>query len=181
MSLDDECVVPSPANTPKCDNATVRAHRCAAQYGQYSAPTYRTSGLPSTPTSGACRPVILVGPTSPAGVPTVRSVDWLTEVTAACTDAEAGTAPVPRAAPVPSAAPVPELELVPTVRFETLGVAPDATVMATRVTTTMTTAAIGAAVHRVHQLPPFGRRGRFGRVGSCGGLELAPRRELVWL
>src|SRR5438093_3447166 len=36
----------SPENVPNLLSATAIAHRWAAQYGQYSAPMYTTSGLP---------------------------------------------------------------------------------------------------------------------------------------
>src|SRR5580693_237725 len=41
-----ECMVASPENVPNRLSATIIAQRSAAQYGQYSAPTYSTSGLP---------------------------------------------------------------------------------------------------------------------------------------
>ena len=45
-SVLDECVVVRPVKVPKRLSALTIAQRCAAQYGQYSAPMYSTSGLP---------------------------------------------------------------------------------------------------------------------------------------
>src|SRR6478609_7920661 len=53
MSCAAEAVCPSPVNVPNRDRATTMAQRSAAQYGQYSAPTYRTFGLPPSVRAGA--------------------------------------------------------------------------------------------------------------------------------
>src|SRR5215472_6544227 len=46
MSMLDEWTVFSPVNVPNRLSATIIDQRWAAQNGQYSAPTYSTSGLP---------------------------------------------------------------------------------------------------------------------------------------
>src|SRR5579863_9965460 len=140
MSLDDECVSFNPVNEPNCDNATTRAQRCAAQYGQYSAPTYRTSGFPFDPTRGA-RPVeTLVGPDNPAGTPTAPSVVGCTDVTAFWIAAGATTAPES----IPPSA--------PTRRGDVAGVVPDPKAITTNVTMTRTTRTMGPIVHHVRRL-----------------------------
>src|ERR1700712_827449 len=67
----DEVVTPRFEKLPKRDIAVTTAHRCAAQYGQYSAPTYSTLGFPSA-VSGV--PVMWVGGFTPVPVPTASKV-----------------------------------------------------------------------------------------------------------
>src|SRR5271165_6594837 len=67
-----ECTVASPENVPNRLSATIIAQRSAAQYGQYSAPTYSTSGLPLAVRAA---PLIVVGlaVTEPPPSPTESS------------------------------------------------------------------------------------------------------------
>ncbi len=50
---------------PNFDKATIRPHLSAAQYGQYSAPMYRTSGVPPLVRSGQNSGVRWVTPLEP--------------------------------------------------------------------------------------------------------------------
>src|SRR5581483_5009028 len=89
-SVLDEWVCPRLLNVPKRDSATTTAHRSAAQYGQYSAPRYTTSGLPPS-VSTAC-PLVAVGRVDTFPAPIWSSVAAGTPVTAATTAASAGAA-----------------------------------------------------------------------------------------
>ena len=75
-----ECTVASPENVPNRLSATIIAQRSAAQYGQYSAPMYSTSGLPL---AVRAEPLMVVGlaVTAPLPVPTLSRVLAGTEVT----------------------------------------------------------------------------------------------------
>ena len=63
-----DVVFPRPDQVPNRDRATTTGQRCAAQNGQYSAPTYSTFGFPSAVSAGASTvrgtACTLPGPTS---------------------------------------------------------------------------------------------------------------------
>ena len=68
-----ECTVLRPEKVPNRLSATTIAHRSAAQYGQYSAPMYSTSGLP--PDVSGVPPLIAIGrPDTPLPAPTALRV-----------------------------------------------------------------------------------------------------------
>ena len=75
---------------PKRESATASAQRSAAQYGQYSAPTYVTSGFPPAARRIAPLPPTLLGGTTDPGLPTESSVvgDTDRDATMLCGSAE---------------------------------------------------------------------------------------------
>src|SRR5579875_3460660 len=97
-SFGDEVVSPTFCSVPKRDSAVATAHRSAAQYGQYSAPMYRISGLPLSVSAGA---VIFCGAVCAVPVPTVSKVDEGTDRTLASTAADAALAVGPFCVPDP--------------------------------------------------------------------------------
>ena len=110
-SESDECVPDRFSNVPNRDSATATAQRSAAQKGQYSAPMYVISGLPSAPFAVAPFPT-LVGRTSPEGLPTASRVAVGTE-SAATTWGDSAVVPVLVGAdepPVPVPVPDPVAE-----------------------------------------------------------------------
>ena len=102
-SESDECVPDRFENVPKRDSATATAHRSAAQNGQYSAPMYVISGLPSAPLRTVPFPILL-GRTSPDGLPTASRVAAGTE-SAATTSGDSAVVPV-SAVPAPDDPPL---------------------------------------------------------------------------
>jgi len=102
-SESEECVPDRFENVPKRDSATASAQRSAAQNGQYSAPTYVISGLPFAPSRTLPFPILL-GSTSPDGLPTASRVAAGTE-SAATTCGDNAVVPVP-GVPVPDDPPV---------------------------------------------------------------------------
>src|ERR1700722_19063202 len=68
MSVAEDLVMPSWLQVPKCDSATVRAQRSAAQNGQDSSLTKTTAGLPFMVSSGAGRLTFSSGVTAWPGL-----------------------------------------------------------------------------------------------------------------
>src|SRR5437763_1973549 len=72
VSLGSEWIAPTPLNVPNRLSATAIAHRSVAQNGQYSAPTYSTSGFPLEVSGDAVTGLSMFGNEVP--LPTAASV-----------------------------------------------------------------------------------------------------------
>ena len=86
-----DCMLWSVAKCPNRERATMSGHRCAAQKGQKSAPTNRTSGFPDETRRGWW--AVTVGTTSgnAAVVPTASNTGPGTLLSSAITAPEVGT------------------------------------------------------------------------------------------